>query len=148
MRVEVKGVEQLDELAARLRAAGSGGGLRRQVTAALEDVTMPLPQALRSSAGSTLPRRGGLGARVARSRFDVSVQSDAGGVGVHVQAVGEYDLAGLDRGLVRHQVFGRGRLVTQRIRPGWLSRPIDGAVAAVPAALNEAARRVAADITK
>lgn len=100
--------------------------LRLEPDAAKEIRRTVMPRLRRDiqlSAATTLPKRGGLAARAARTtRTTVS-----GGRGVlRVRTRNTYESSSMmDRGTVRHPVFGNRKVwVNQRITPGWWSRPV------------------------
>lgn len=87
-----------------------------------QSVGPSLRRDIRVSAARTLPQRGGLAGRVARtSRTTVS----AGRNVVRFRTTSAYNTDRLDRGRVMHPVFGNRKVwVNQFITPGWWSRPV------------------------
>lgn len=109
------------------QVAGSGsGGLRQRSATALDDSTGGLRRAVESEARNTLPKRGGLAARVARSRYRTRrrISRDPR---VAFEATNDYDIRRIDAGTVRHPVFGRPDIawVTQPVRRGFFTRPTE-----------------------
>ncbi len=148
--VRIAGAEKFAALARDLKAAGAKD-LRRELYRGLNRATKPLKAAAKESAQSTLPQRGGLAARVARARF--STRSRAGANPsvriVAKDAAGrKVDLSRLDRGQVRHPVFGRPPYVSQRVDPGWFSRPMEDGVDVVRAEMIAAIDVVTAKLAK
>jgi hypothetical protein len=98
-------------------------GLQKELTQAIGKAMKPVKAAIRESARDTLPERGGLGERVARSR--ISQRRNKNGLRL-VASGGRRDL--LDKGSLRHPVFGNpDKWVDQRVKPGWWSRPVKAA---------------------
>src|SRR4249919_2349147 len=106
--MEVRGAENFAKLAADLRAASTT--LQRDMLTAIERSVEPLQQDIPASARRTLPRRGGLAAKVAAS----SITIRRGRGGIQVLTSNGYQIKTMDAGTVRHPVFGnRNRWVSQ-----------------------------------
>lgn len=104
------------------------------VNALRRDVRKPLPELrrdVRSSATSTLPAGGGLGAWVARARLTVKLKDSGRSAGIRIKvsrAAGDGDKADLNAldlaGAVRHPLHGnRKRWYPQRVTPGFFTKP-------------------------
>jgi hypothetical protein len=119
--------------------------LRRELYKGLQRAARPAKDAAREGA-SRLPQRGGLAARVAGARF--SVRATAGrNPRVRITATeagrGKVNLASLDRGRLRHPLFGdRGHWFSQAVPPQWFSGPIAARADAVRAELEQAVTAV------
>lgn len=120
---KVEGANQLANLAKALKQTGQKD-LRRDLSRALNRSTSKAKTAARASARSTLPKRGGLAERVARSRFTTSVRSTGKFPSVQFVAKGSSNIAAMDYGRVRHPVYGTDTWVQQRVFPGWWRRPM------------------------
>jgi hypothetical protein len=120
--IEVTGAEQFAAVAKRLRAAGEEGkGLQKELQAAISKEAKPAGRYVAASAGSNLPHRGGLGYAVAGANISVAVQRTS--VRMRLKTKG-WDLAAMDRGRLRHPVFGNREVwVTQKIRPRLFTVP-------------------------
>lgn len=168
--VEVAGGEQLAALYRRVREAGDND-LRRELLRGIRVAVKPLPVAVKAAARSTLPSRGGLAGMVAgasitsRTRTTASRQQDVG-----VRLIGQrerdrskaarkgkkgaerppsrfVDIAAVDRGVIRHPVFGnREAWVSQQVRPGFWSGTINERADEVERDIVQAMDRVAAKI--
>lgn len=121
--VAVEGAGQLAAVGRRLKAAGRGDltaamyrGMRRQAE--------PAVRAVRDSAKTTLPRRGGYAELVASHHVYVRIRTGPRRVGMVVVAAGVDPR--LDRqGRLRHPLFGdTDRWYEQKVRRGWFSRPM------------------------
>jgi hypothetical protein len=125
----VGGNGQLDlaAVAVRLKAAG-GGVLRAELIRSLKSAAAPLIEDARSSAIASLPKAGGLAARVADSRITAAVRL-SGNASVRITA-SQHDAGATNAGYVRHPVFGRAPWVRQDL-PGaamwWDNAMIAGA---------------------
>jgi len=95
---------------------------------AILEAANPLPERVRRSAINRLPSTGGLGARVARTDVQIIARVFGDNVGAHVvarpNAVKDPDA--IDRGRVRHPVYGRWtqRPLIQIVPAGWFTEPI------------------------
>lgn len=126
MTVSGEGAAQLRVLAQRLKAAGAGGGLRRELLRGIKAAADPVLGDVRTAAGADLPHRGGLAARVAGSKFSVQVRTGVNTTGVRIRGQSAWNIAAMNRGVLRHPVFGnRDVWVTQAIRPSWFDHPIE-----------------------
>ena len=125
----VEGTNHLNALGAAFKAAGDEGkGLKRELLKEIRDETKPASEDVRRSAESLLPRRGGLAARVAGSRFSTSTRFGANTAGVRIVGKSGYNISRMNAGTLRHPVFGnRSAWVTQSVRPHWFDQPIERA---------------------
>jgi len=136
--IEVRGADQLGDLSRRLKAAGDKG-MQRELYAAINRATKPMKEAVKRSAATELPRRGGLAETVAGGKFRTQRRTSKKASGVRIVATGKLDIRGMDRGRLRHPVFGnRSVWVTQQIAAGWWTRPLEHAAPAVRVDLEKA----------
>lgn len=140
--VEVLGAENLARVARALKATGNKE-LRRELQRSIQRSTKPLKAAVRDAAKRELPRDGGLNLRVARSKITTKT-STGRDPSVRIVAKGMRDV---DRGVVRHPVFGDRRTwVNQRVPAGVFSRTLEGEAPAVRRELNRTVRDVAREL--
>jgi hypothetical protein len=105
---------ELADFARQLKAAGEKAN--RAAGDVFERSAHPVESAIKESAGQRLPRGGGLADAVADStRVDGNAHMTGSGAAARLAVSSRYDLATLDSGVVHHQVYGRGRSVTQSI---------------------------------
>src|SRR5215813_13006086 len=117
--------EQLTRLSAVLR--GTDRIEQRELQKAMRRLAAPLKKSARQGALQILPYRGGLAERVAAGRFSAQVRLVGKGAGVRITASDRRsaNVNRMDDGSVRHPVYGnRRRWVTQRITPGWFTKPL------------------------
>lgn len=146
MDLQIRGADQLGDLAKQLRAAGeSGKGLKRELYRGMNRATKPLRAKAQQAAASTLPQSGGLAAEVARSRFTTKTLT---GRNPAVAIVAKGTAASTDRGFVRHRVFGKGPWVRQAVQGGWFTNTIRAGAPTVRRELIEAMSDVADQIRK
>jgi hypothetical protein len=111
--------------------------------------TRELPQ----SAISTLPNRGGVNRRIAKTKYTISRKTGTRTQGLRLNAKHMYNLALIDKGFLRHPAFKRRGeenrrvvWVTQRVTPGWFTEPLKDAQPDVQRKVNEAMEAVIAQI--
>lgn len=122
---EVRGSHDLAVLAQRLKAAGNGE-LRRQLLRSIRGSARKAIPDIRQSALETLPKRGGLAARIADQAYGVQTRLGGSSASVRLAGKGMKELRDIDAGRLRHPVYGdRGRWVTQSVTPGFFSNPIE-----------------------
>jgi hypothetical protein len=101
--------------------------------------------AIRESAASTLPKRGGLADRVASQPFSVRTSLAAGKVSV--VGKGMKELKDIDAGRVRHPVYGdRSRWAQQAVTPGFFTKPLERRAPSIRAGVLRAVSDVARKI--
>lgn len=149
-----QGVDQLRALSRRLKEFGDRG-LQREFTREITAVMKPLRKVeLPQSAMEVLPNKGGLNRRVAKTVFRIQKKTGLQQAGIRLNARYMYNILKMDNpGWVRHPVFKRrgeeGRRtvwVTQRITPGWFTRPTDAARPRVQRGMTEAMNHMARQI--
>lgn len=125
VEIIVRGAEDLATLSKALRQVGDKE-LRRELFASLQRATKPTREKVRQSLASDLPQRGGLAALMAASRLSTRTRAGGRNPTVRIEAKAPHDLRGMDRGRLRHPVWGsRERWADQSIEPGVFSRPIE-----------------------
>lgn len=120
---EVRGSADLQRVARHLKEAADGK-LRRETLAAVRLAAEPGIPAVRASALSTLPKRGGLAAEVAGQKFAVRTALAAGKVSI-VGSKGMKELESIDSGTVRHKTFGKPPWHAQKVTPGFFTKPLE-----------------------
>jgi cytochrome P450 len=141
---EVRGRTDLKQVARDLKAAGNGQ-LRRDLLRRVRESVKPALPAIRESAASTLPKRGGLADRVASQPFSVRTSLAAGRVSV--VGKGMKELAVIDKGTLFHPVFGdRSRWSRQAVTPGFFTKPLEQRAPAIRSAvlkvISDVARKI------
>jgi hypothetical protein len=133
-------VDRLDHLAE--------GKLRKAIEAAVERAAEPLPKRARATASARLPKRGGLAEVVARTDMPIVTRMTGARSGVLIPARPGVvkDPAAINRGRVRHPVFGHWTKppLIQHVRPGWFTDPMVAGRPEVRAAIEAAIREVLA----
>jgi hypothetical protein len=115
--------KDLEDLGRALKDAG-GTELRKELLRGIREGSKPTIRKVKASAERNLPRRGGLAARVARSKISTRTRLSGASAGVKIVAKGDMDVEALDAGRLRHPVFNRGGWAQQSVPQGWFSKPI------------------------
>ncbi len=148
MDVEVQGGDEVRRIAARLRHAANSRETQNAINRGLRRVAKPLIQDIKTEARATLPRSGGLAAYIAKASFTAVASSGTVKISaVRTKATGEVDLKLIDRGRVRHPVFGSRKWVLQNVRPGFISRPVEDAGPAAQIAMLKVLEDIENQIT-
>jgi hypothetical protein len=123
--VRVSGAADLRALSRDLKQAGRKD-LRRELFAGLNRATKPLRAEAKANALATLPATGGLNRRVAAANITVR-----GGGSARVTIVarpsargGQFNPAEVDAGIVRHPTYDHAPTVSQHVRAGWFTKPM------------------------
>lgn len=143
----VKAADKLDLVARTLRDL-QDKGLTRELTKALNRATDELKREAKDEAGKRLPQRGGLAQRVAQSKLSTRRRSGRN-PGIRITAKGLDQLEAMDRGFVKHPVWGnRDVWVTQEITPGWFSDPMEQGRPEVARRIEQALDELAAELAR
>lgn len=123
VEVHIYGWKSAMALGMSVEHAGDGEIIDRSWRA-VQEATADVGPLLRASALATLPKRGGLGPAIAAGMgVNVRHYTYADRLRVEVEASHQYDLKGLDNGLVIHPLFGNRRhWYAERVRRGWFTR--------------------------
>ena len=131
--VKIHGGEEMARLGRAMRAlskenAGAAKTLRSELRKGVKEAAKPVVKAGKDAARDELPHRGGLNEYVARSRFSITATTSARSARVRLKVGrkkedggGEVDLRALNRGKIRHPIFGTDSWVAQAIKPEVIS---------------------------
>lgn len=143
---EARGSRQLATIGRRLKDAGEGK-LRRQLLAAIRGSAEGVIPDIQASARRTLPKSGGLAERVASQVYGVRTSLASSGGRVSLVGRGMKELRDIDRGRLRHPVFGnRGVWRAQSVTPGFASQAAVHRVPKIRLAIAVAMRHAAEEI--
>lgn len=145
----VRGAENLAGIARALKEAGNGE-LRRELFKGLNRATKPLKADVKQSAIQLLPSRGGLNTIVANAKLTTSNRASGKNPGVRLTAKSQgHNLPPIDRGMVRHPVFGRRSVwVLQPVTPGFFTKPLNAGVGKVRLELLDVLDDIARKVTR
>jgi hypothetical protein len=147
--IHIEGTAQFQQLADRLKAAADRD-LRKQVGASLRKVAKPIGQRVLEKGAESMPHKGGLSAKIGKGKVGVraGLTGRQASVSLLLKA-GGYDLNPLDRGQLRHPVFGNKKSwVRQSVPSGRFTAAFEAeapkaraeVLKAVNDTLNDAAR--------
>lgn len=145
----VHAADKLGLVAATLRDL-QDKGLTRELTKALNKATEELRRDALENAGEVLPQRGGLAERV-ESTAKLSTRRRSGrNPGIRIMAKGMPGLEQMDRrGRLRHPVWGnRNVWVTQEIKPGWFTEPMQDGKPEVAYRIEQALDELAVELAR
>jgi hypothetical protein len=147
--LRIVGANRLGEVAAQLKAAGDRE-LRRDLLRGIQRAGKPLKAAAREGALRNLPSTGGLNEFVADAKVSVRTRSAGRNPGVRLTGKKSgHDLQAIDRGRVRHPVFGNRRAwVNQSVRAGWWTEALQDAAPKVRQELVEVVEDIARRVTR
>jgi hypothetical protein len=140
---DARGAEEFLRLSKALKAAGHTG-FRKELTAGLRLGAKPLIPLNREAARKTLPKRGGLNERVAKTPQRIQIRTGAVTAGVRIVVPNKKSGAKTtDEGFVRHPVFGNRKTWKQtKTQPGWFSDTNERNAPLVIPSLEAAMQRV------
>jgi hypothetical protein len=126
--LRVGGADELNRLARRLK--GGDKALRKELYSGLQRATKPIRADVQRSLATRLPERGGLAQKMSKARVSSKVRTANRNTRLTIQVSSprgeDLDVRAMDRGRLRHPVFGRrGKWVTQIIPPGAVSEPLE-----------------------
>lgn len=152
MEVRITGGRDLYTVSRALKKIGDKG-LGKQMGKALQDASRELRPAIKKSAAQLMPHSGGYAAVLSKSlRFRQTVQMGRTTARVlfKVHADGRKerrDVPSLNRGRLRKPLYGnRNHWYTQRVRPGFVDRPVDRAAPDIARRMNAVVDYVADQI--
>ena len=133
--VEVNGAEGIALVGRAVRSLGADRTIVTNMAKEIKAASLPLRQAMKANALSTLPKRGGLNQWAAAARINTTVRRGASSAGVSI-TVGKaargrgkgrkHDIKRLDAGKLRAPLFGNRRYWhMQAVTPGAFTRPVE-----------------------
>lgn len=146
--VSIEGADDLQRLAARLKEAGRND-LRKELLAGIRKANKPIVAAIRDGIRERLPSRGGLADEVARATISTRTKLTGRSVGVTMLGTkGKSKLERLNRGILRHPLFGHGPWFVQQVEPGWFDDSIREKLDVLRNNITDAMDAVADKLTK
>lgn len=141
----VEGSEDFLELAAELREADRK--LANRIRRSLREIAKPLGEAGRDGLADEMPMRGGLSDIIAAAKVSVSTVSSSRSprVEARVRSAG-HDLEAMNRGELRHPVFGTKAWVSQSVPAGGASRAFDEGIEPVREAVQREVAKLLSEI--
>lgn len=146
MDIVVTGADEFATLARRLKEAGAKD-LRRELYAGINRAVRPLTADVKNTLEEDLPGRY---ADIVRADFRVKTRRRGAGANPAIFLIGQagnHDVRSLDRGRLRHPLFGNRRhWYNQQIPLGFWSQTLTRGAPRVRQELVEAIRKVAAKV--
>ena len=121
LTAQIQGIAQVRRLAAAVKATGDKG-LGREMSAALRKTAKPIEVSVRREADAAMPASGGYQALLSKSlRFRASARSGTRTATLKLKTFADgtnerRDIRALEKGQLRHPVYGRSRTVRGRGR--------------------------------
>ena len=143
--IEIRGAEEFGVLSRRLKETGDKG-LQKELRAGLQRAGKEGKDAVRPSLATVLPRKGGLAAQMAAGRVSLRAAGAGRNPRVRIVATTPHDLRSMDKGRLRHPVFGHKTWVQQVIEPGAFSKPIEERAPQMREDMEQVIRSVAAKV--
>lgn len=125
MPIEIRGEENFDRLAAKIRAGVARNRLVPDMRDGFQKESDPMRQAVFRSIDGYLPNRY---ASVLRRSLDIDARGSSGGNTARVTltaTAGGRHVGVVNDGRLRHPVFGRRPWVNQGVRRGFVSEPMN-----------------------
>lgn len=144
MEIELRGAEQLVALAKRLKKAPKE--LRSELYVGINRAAKPLKNEVKASARTRLPKKGGLAKRVAGTKIATKRRVAGNAAGVRLIGTSGYDIGSINRGRVRHLVYGHKPWVNQTVAPGFWSDPLKAGSSKVQQEIQDVMDKVAKEL--
>jgi len=146
VELRIEGLERISKIAGAVQSTTPK--LRPRLLAGIRAVGKPIVADIREEASSSLPHGGGLNEWVAKSNF--GIRSRTSGITAGIRIVGQrsgHDLDVIDRGRVRHPLFGnRKSWFQESVKPGFFSRPAEASETKAQTAVLKVMDEFAAEI--
>jgi hypothetical protein len=143
--VRVDGAKRFTALAKRLKAYNDKA-LRSEFYKGISRAAKPLIADVRASFRDRLPKRGGLAERVAKSKISAKRRMSGRSAGVRIVGTNNYDLGSINRGRVRHLVYGHKPWINQKVQSNTWTDPLEAGAPVVEAQLEQVMYDVARKI--
>lgn len=146
MDLRIEGTEKLHTVYRDLKRVGDVD-LKKALTKAIRESTKPLKGAVKQSFATGLPKRNGLAKLIADSRLTNVVKTGSQSAGVTIKATSLHHIASINKGKLRHRVFGKGPWVSQAVRPNLFTAPIEQHKADIQKAVVKACEDIARELS-
>lgn len=149
MSTPEQAARELAQLGRQLKEAPKE--LRKELLAEIRKEGKPAVEDVKRQTDDHLPRRGGLAERVARQSYGVRTRLAGRSAGVRIQGTGRTvrALRSIDAGSLRHPVFGnRDVWVSQSVRPGFFTEPLENDAPRFRRAIEKAIARTSNEVTR
>jgi hypothetical protein len=145
---EIRSSQSLAALGRRLAVAGDGK-VKRDLLATIRASASEAIPGIRDSARQTLPHGGGLAEEVASLPYAVRTTLAASGGRVSIAGRGMKEIRDIDRGNLRHPVYGNRKVWRpQAVPPGFASTPITKQAPKILLKITAEMQKTAEEITR
>lgn len=147
--VRIEGGRQLEILSRRLKAAGEQGKeLRKELKKSFQKAIRQTKLDVKASGVQKMPHEGGMNRRF-RTGVGSKTRLSGRNVGVRIVQRNGFDLPRIDKGKIRHPVFGNRKVwVVQNVPPRYFTEPIEEDQDEIHLELFAAMDRIAEKITE
>lgn len=144
----ISGGRQLQAISQALKAFGAKD-LRNELNRGATRAIRPVRAEVRRSAKVWLPKRGGLAKQIASSTMRTRRVYTTRSAGISLQVTSKHHIGTMNRGIVRHPVFGDDDTwTTQRINKGWWNEAVRRTAPGARREMQRVIREVAGDLAK
>lgn len=127
---------------------GASKELKKELRKGLVQAAKPAGLAVRQAYGREMPHRGGFAAKVGRSSIGIKSRT-TGTISVSLLLRNAHDLSAIERGILRHPVFGnRDKWVKQTVPRGVGRRAFDSQRPEIQDAILAAIDRIISQIAR
>jgi len=105
---KVTGADQLADLGKALKAADKS--IKNEFLAEIRASGKPAGEAIRNAYAADMPKRGGLAAVLGRSKIGIRNRLSGKNAGIRLTMTNKHDLAELEKGNLRHPVYGNRKV--------------------------------------
>lgn len=133
-----------ERFAAAMRSGDKA--IAKRVRTSIREAARPIGQDVVVQGADPMPSRGGLRARLRQGQ--VSLRASRSGVAMTLSDRAGDKLGGLDRGTLRHRVFGRNSWVAQRVPAGSYRRALERQGPRLAARVRSGLQRALDDIAR
>ena len=148
MTFKVTGAEKLTDIGKALKQADRS--IKNEFTKELRTAGKPAGEAVRTAYADSMPRRGGFAESLRTSKVGVRNRLSGKGAGVRVEVANDHSLRLIEKGRLRHPVFGnrKAKWAEQKVPAGVGNKAFAKQKYRVQARLLLAMGRVARKIEK
>lgn len=113
MEVTITGADKLAQVGRALKTADKG--IKREFGREMRAVGRPVGQAIRSAYGAQMPHRGGLASVLGKATVSTKWRTAGNRVGARIDLRAKHELRSIERGQLRHPVYGGDTWVDQSV---------------------------------
>jgi hypothetical protein len=125
--IEIRGANGLRDVGAAVRRLGSDRTIVNEMAREIRGAVPPIRSAIKASALTNLPHRGGLNVWVSKMKVNAQIRRGAQNAGVSLKGSKakrgkKHDMRSLNRGFIRHPLWGnRDYWYSQTVSPRFMT---------------------------